>query len=371
MTRQSRVLVVDDTPQNVKLLSDLLGAKGYAVVTATCGQEALQRVAQDGPDIVLLDVMMPDLTGYEVCARIRADPATTLLPVVMVTSLDPHTERVKGIEAGADDFLAKPINQPELFARVRSLLRIRSLQNEVQRQADELREWNARLEDRVQSQVAELARMTRLKRFFARPVVDALLASDEHAILAPHRREICYAFVDLRGFTAFTDAAEPEEVQRLLSEYHATLGSIVAAHEGTLDRFAGDGILVFFNDPFPVPDAPRRAATMALEMQRAFAPLRARWQKSGHELDLGIGIAQGFATLGAFGFEQRVDYSAIGSVVNLAARLCEEAPGGAIIVDRRTRGALDEIAQFEPFGPLTLKGYAQPVPAFVLQRLLG
>jgi class 3 adenylate cyclase/CheY-like chemotaxis protein len=368
MTQPSRVLVVDDTPQNVKLLGDLLEAKGYAVSTAACGEEALRRVREDTPDIVLLDVMMPDLTGYEVCARLRADPATALLPIVMVTSLDPHTERVKGIEAGADDFLHKPINQPELFARVRSLLRIRSLQSEVLRQADELKQWNARLEERVRSQVAELERMARLKRFFARPVVEAILASSEQTILAPHRREICYVFVDLRGFTAFTDAAEPEEVQRLLAEYHATLGRLVVEHEGTLDRFAGDGILVFFNDPLPVADAPRRAAAMALAMQHAFAPLRARWQKSGYELDLGIGIAQGFATVGAFGFDERVDYSAIGGVVNLAARLCEESPGGHVLVDRRMRGALDG-AQFAPFGPLTLKGYSHPVPAFVLQRL--
>jgi class 3 adenylate cyclase len=368
MTVQAKVLVVDDTPHNVKLLADLLSVKGYAVSTAVNGEEALAKVAADPPDIVLLDVMMPGLSGYDVCRRLRAEPATELLPVVMVTSLDPQQERVKGIEAGADDFLSKPINQPELFARVRSLLRVKSLQDEVKRQAQELKQLNARLEDRVQAQVGELDRLSQLKRFFSPTVADAIVSAGENSILAPHRREICYVFADLRGFTAFTDSAEPEEVQTVLHDYHAAMGAIVTAHEGTLDRFAGDGILIFFNDPLPTPEPVKRAAGMALAMQEAFVPLRERWAKQGHELDLAVGIAKGFATLGAFGYEGRFDYSAIGSVVNLAARLCAEAQPGQILVDRRARAALDDEFAAEPMGPLSLKGYAQPVPAFVLKR---
>jgi class 3 adenylate cyclase len=286
----------------------------------------------------------------------------------MVTSLDPQQERVKGIEAGADDFLSKPINQPELFARVRSLLRVKALQDEVKRQAGTLKELNAKLEDRVQAQVGELDRLGQLKRFFSPPVADAIVSAGENSILAPHRREICYVFADLRGFTAFTDSAEPEEVQTVLHDYHAAMGTIITAHEGTLDRFAGDGILIFFNDPLPIAEPMQRAAAMSLAMQEAFAPLRARWTKQGYELDLAIGIAKGFATLGAFGFEGRFDYSAIGSVVNLAARLCAEAQPGQILVDRRARAALDDEFVAEPTGPLVLKGYAQPVPAFVLKR---
>src|SRR5438552_12197461 len=219
------------------------------------------------PDIVLLDVMMPGLSGYDVCRRIRADPTTALLPVVMVTSLDPQTERVKGIEAGADDFISKPINQPELFARVRSLLRIKALQDEVRRQSDALKEWNVKLEDRVREQIGELERLGKLKRFFSPTVAEAIVNAGETSILTPHRREICYVFVNLRGFTAFTDTAEPEEVQTLLQVYHATMGTIINEAEATVDRFAGDGILLFFNDPFPVPDAAMRAARMALRMQ--------------------------------------------------------------------------------------------------------
>jgi adenylate cyclase len=362
----AKLLVVDDTPLNLKLLGDLLTVKGYAVTTAGSGEEALAKLAAEAPDIVLLDVMMPGLSGYDVCRRIRADPATALLPVVMVTSLDPHEERIHGIEAGADDFLSKPINQPELFARVRSLLRIKSLQDEVRRQAEALREWNVKLEDRVREQVAELERLSQLKRFFAPAVAEAIVSSGERSILTPHRREICYVFVDLRGFTAFTDAAEPEEVQNVLGDYHAAMGRLIVEHEGTLDRFAGDGILVFFNDPFPLPEPGKRAATMALAMRARFDELRTQWQKTGYDLDLGMGIARGYATLGAFGYEGRFDYTAVGRVVNLAARLCGEAKPGQILIDQRTRAALGDAFRSEVLGPVVLKGFAQPVPVFAL-----
>ena len=362
----ARVLVVDDTPQNVKLLADILGAKGFVAITAANGEEALAKLAAERPDIVLLDVMMPGLSGYDVCRRIRADPATALLPVVLVTSLDPHEERVKGIEAGADDFLSKPIHQAELLARVRSLLRIKALQDEVRRQADELREWNATLEARVQSAVAEIASLGRLRQFFSAPVADAIVSSGEASLLAPHRREVCCVFIDLRGFTAFTDSAEPEEVMAVISEFNAAMGPLVAEHEGTVPHFTGDGMLIFFNDPIEVPDPCPRAARMALAMQARFVPLSERWRRLGHELQLGIGIARGYATLGAMGYEGRWDYTAIGSVVNLAARLCAEAAGGQILVDRRARAGLDEAFVLDPVEPLSLKGYDKPVPAFLL-----
>ena len=362
----ARVLVVDDTPQNVKLLADILGAKGFVAITAANGEEALAKLAAEQPDIVLLDVMMPGLSGYDVCRRIRADPATALLPVVLVTSLDPHEERVKGIEAGADDFLSKPIHQAELLARVRSLLRIKALQDEVRRQADELREWNATLESRVRSAVAEIASLGRLRQFFSAPVADAIVSSGEASLLAPHRREVCCVFIDLRGFTAFTDSAEPEEVMAVISEFNAAMGPLVAEHEGTVPHFTGDGMLIFFNDPIEVPDPCPRAARMALAMQARFVPLSERWRRLGHELQLGIGIARGYATLGAMGYEGRWDYTAIGSVVNLAARLCAEAAGGQILVDRRARAGLDEAFVLDPVEPLSLKGYDKPVPAFLL-----
>ena len=365
MSIAPKVLVVDDTPQNVKLLADILTAKGFAPITAASGEEALARLAADSPDIVLLDIMMPGLSGYDVCRRIRADAATALLPVVLVTSLDPHGERLKGIEAGADDFVQKPFNQAELLARVRSLLRIKTLQDEVVRQAAELKEWNATLDARVQAALAEVEGLGRLRRFFSAPVADAIIQRGD-AALAPHRREICCVFTDLRGFTAFTDSAEPEEVMAVLDVFHQAMGALIDRYEGTVPHFAGDGILIFFNDPIEVPDACARAAHMAVAMQAAFVPLRDRWRKLGHELDLGIGIASGFATLGAVGYQGRVDYSAIGSVVNLAARLCGEAQGGQTLVDRRTHARLPDGFANEPLAPLTLKGFDRPVVAFVL-----
>jgi adenylate cyclase len=355
----ARILVVDDTPQNVKLLADLLAVKGYAVSTAGDGPSALERLAAESPDLVLLDVMMPGMSGYDVCRQIRGDPRTALLPVVLVTALDPQQERVKGIEAGADDFLSKPIHQPELFARVKSLLRIKRLQDEVRR-------WNEELEHRVHAQVAEIQRLGRLKRFFSPQIAEAVLAQGE-AALRPHRREVSVVFLDLRGFTAFTERAAPEEVMALLRDYHARLGTLVLSHGGTLERFAGDSVMVFFNDPVPMPQPALEAVRMACAALEAFVPLAEDWAKRGFELALGAGIAQGYATLGAIGFEGRWDYAAIGGVTNLAARLCAEAKGGEVLVCQRTRASVEGQAEFEPVGPLQLRGFAQPVPAFRIQ----
>ena len=360
----AKLLVVDDTPLNVKLLADLLRATGYAVETAASGQEALDKVAAGPPDLVLLDVMMPEMSGYEVCARIRANPETAMLPVVMVTSLDPGPERVKGIEAGADDFLSKPVNQPELLARVRSLLRVKQLH-------DELASLNRDLEQRVREQVAQLDRLGRLKRFFSPQLAEAIVTGGADDPLKTHRREIAVVFLDLRGFTAFAETAEPEEVMGVLREYHAEMGRLVVEHEGTLERFTGDGMMIFFNDPVPVPDAGLRAVRMAVAMRERVGELIGKWKKQGFELDLGVGIAQGYATIGAIGFEGRLDYGAIGTVTNLAARLCGEAQPGQILVARRVLAQLEGLVEVEDAGELTLKGFHRPVVAANVIRLRG
>jgi class 3 adenylate cyclase len=357
MTVPRKILVVDDTPQNVKLLADLLGAKGYAVATARSGQEALAKVDAERPDLVLLDVVMPEMSGYEVCTKLRTNPATATLPVVMVTALDPAQERVKGIEAGADDFLTKPINQPELLARVRSLLRVKELH-------DQLAESNRTLERRVAEQVGQLERLGRLKRFFSPQLAEMIVSGDAEDPLRSHRREVTVVFLDLRGFTAFAETSEPEEVMGVLREYHAEMGRLILEHEGTLERFTGDGMMIFFNDPVPVPDAPQRAVRMAAAMRARVDELLMKWKKRGYELDFGVGIAQGYATIGAIGFEGRMDYGAIGTVTNLAARLCGEAGPRQILVSQRVRAAVEDMVEVEELGGLALKGFSRPVPAF-------
>jgi len=358
----ARILVVDDTPMNVKLLEGVLTGHGYEVLTAGSGAAALERVREDRPDLVLLDVVMPELSGYEVCRRLRADESTRLLPIVMVTALDPGQERVKGIEAGADDFLTKPINQAELLARVRSLLRVKALH-------DELGELNRTLEQRVRDQVAQLERLGRLRRFFSPQLAELIVAGDAADPLKSHRREITVVFLDLRGFTAFAESAEPEEVMAVLREYHAEMGALILAAEGTLERFTGDGMMIFFNDPVEVPDPAPRAVRMAAAMRERIGSLTETWRKRGFDLDFGIGIAQGYATIGAIGFEGRWDYGAIGTVTNLAARLCGEAKPGQILLSQRVAGNVEGIAAVEPVGELGLKGFQRPVKAFNVVRL--
>lgn len=365
----AHILVVDDVDKNVRLLADILTARGYRTSTAASGEEALARIADDPPDLVLLDVMMPGMNGYDVCRAIRADPAQAVLPVVLVTALNPEQERVNGLNAGADDFLSKPIHQAELLARVRSLLRVKTLYDEVQRQRAELLAWNRTLEQRVAESVQQLERVGQLKRFFSPQLAQAIIAGGADDPLRSHRREITVVFLDLRGFTAFTETADPEEVMAVLAQYHAAMGRQVLDHQGTLERFSGDGMMIFFNDPQPVDDAPARALRMAVRMQREMAALSGQWRRRGYDLHMGVGIAQGFATLGGIGFDGRIDYGAIGTVTNLAARLCGEAAAGEILVSQRIKAALQDMAleaewSIEPVGELELKGFHRKVAAW-------
>ncbi|MGH8650306.1 MAG: response regulator, partial [Burkholderiales bacterium] len=319
-------LIADSGPALEAMTSSVSSLQSVNIVRHCHGHApigaGLKRCA---PDLVLLDEMMPGMSGYEVCRKIRENATTALLPVVLCTSLDPQQERVKGIEAGADDFLNKPINQPELFARVKALLRVKSLQDEVMRQADELRVWNAKLEERVHEQVSQLERLSRLKRFVSPKIGELILSGEVDDPLQTHRREITVVFTDLRGFTAFGEAAEPEEVMGVLRDYHATLGNIVVKHEGTIEHFAGDGVMILFNDPIQLEQPELAAVCMALEMRDAVGKLSLSWKKRGHDLGFGVGVANGYATMGAIGFEGRRDYGAIGPVCNLSARLCSEA----------------------------------------------
>lgn len=361
---QERILVVDDVPANVRLLEAILAPAGFAVSSASSGPEALELVTAELPDLVLLDVQMAGMNGYEVCRRIRENDATALIPVVMVTSHDSEA-RIDGIRAGADDFVTKPFDQQELLLRVRSLVRIKRYHDTIRAQAAELAELNHTLEERVAEQVAELGRMARLRRFLSPTLAEVVMERGE-SVLESHRRELAVLFADLRGWTDFSAATEPEEVMTVVGSYHAAMGELILRYEATVGWFAGDGLMVWFNDPIPCDDPAARAVRMAVEMRNAMSELTAAWRKRGHELDFSLGVALGYATIGRIGFDGRYDYGAVGSVLNLASRLCDAAEPGQIVVSQRVLAEVEEIVEAEPLGALTLKGFGKPLEAFAV-----
>ncbi len=364
-----RILVVDDNEVNRDILVTRLETHGYEMLQAADGEEAIATAKKYLPDLILLDVMMPKIDGIEVTRRLKADAALPFMPIILVTAKADSRDVVEGLDAGADEYLTKPVDQMSLVARVKSVLRIKELHDTVTAQAADLSTWNKTLEQRVADQVTEIERVGRLKRFLAPQVAEAILSSGDEKILESHRRDISVVFCDLRGFTAFAESAEPEEVMNVLKEYHSCLGALIHKHEGTLDKYAGDGLMVLFNDPLPCSEPALRAVRMAVEMREQVEKLAVKWRKYGHELGFGLGISHGYATMGRIGFEGRFDYSAIGSVVNLAARLCGEANAGQILVDRKVFMAIEEIADVEQTGELNLKGFHRPVLAYDVRTL--
>jgi adenylate cyclase len=368
MNDPPRILVVDDNEMNRDIIVTRLEANGYKTLQAADGQEALAAVTQHHPDLVLLDVMMPNIDGLEACRQLKDNAGLAFTPVILVTAKAATQDVVAGLDAGADEYLTKPIDQSALVARVRSVLRIKALHDQVQAQAADLATWNQTLEQRVREQVAEIERIGRLKRFLS-PQVAQLVSSGDERVLESHRSEVTVVFCDLRDFTAFAEAAEPEEVIAILREYHRALGALIDKFEGTVERFAGDGLMVLFNDPLPCAAPWARAVQMAIEMRDEVAKLAANWRTHGHDLGFGIGIAHGYATLGCIGFEGRFQYSATGTVANLASRLCDHALNGQILVDAKVHAEAEALAELELVGELDLKGFRRPVKAFNVRRL--
>ncbi len=363
------IMVVDDNEGNREMLARRLARQGYRVEVAAGGRQALKTLESTAVDLVLLDVMMPEMDGYEVLQRLKADARLRDIPVLMISALDEIQSVVRCIELGAEDYLSKPFDPVLLRARIGACLEKKRLHDQEARHRQELAELNRTLEQRVQEQVAQLERLGRLKRFFSPQLAELIVEGGAEDPLKTHRREVTVVFLDLRGFTAFAETAEPEEVMGVLREYHAEMGKLILEHEGTLERFTGDGMMIFFNDPVPVPSPVERAIRMAVAMRDRVGELSVAWRKRGYDLAFGIGVAQGYATIGAIGFEGRWDYGAIGTVTNLAARLCGEARGGQILVSSRVAGAAEGLVETEEVGPLVLKGLLKPVPTINVLRL--
>ena len=349
MTGNGTALVVDDSAVNRLVLVRRLETLGLDVIQAENGREALAVLAAEPGrvDVVLLDVIMPELDGYETLAAMKADDETRHIPVLIVSGVDELDSVVRCIELGASDYLPKPINASILAARINASLAAKRLHDVEQA-----------LNRTIERQKEELSR-------FLSPQVAALVSSaDGEQLLAGHRREITVAFCDLRGFTAFAEQADPEQLMTLLSQYHRMMGEAITKHEGTLEHFAGDGVMVFFNDPIEQGDHVERCVRMAVEMRDRFADLAAAWRSVGYELGFGVGIAVGYATLGRIGFDGRHDYAAIGSVTNLASRLCAGAAEWEILVTERVFSAAGSLVVGDDAGQRELRGFSRPVHAF-------
>ena len=350
-----RALIVDDSRVNRIVLTRLLQTIGLEVDEVENGLEALARLGARPQefDVVLLDVLMPEMDGYETLAAIKADETIRHIPVIVVSGVEEIDSAVRCIELGATDYLVKPIEPKVLGARINASLAAKRVHDlEI-----EYLEKQTALTATIERQRAELSR-------FVSPQIAELVSSpDGEHLLAGHRRQITAVFCDLRGFTTFAEQADPEELLGVLGTYHAMIGNAIAEHGGTLEHFAGDGVMSFFNDPSPQPDHVERAVRMASVIRSRFRPLAEEWQRSGYELGLGIGIAVGYATMGRIGFEGRYDYGAIGNVVILASRLSSQAAPDQILMSQRAHAMVEGLVDVESVGDLSLKGFSRPVPA--------
>jgi len=339
------LLVADDNADMRSYLARMLAGQ-YRVVLARDGAEALEQARALRPDLIVTDLMMPRMNGIDLLQAVRRDNALRLTPVIFLTARAGSEARVESLEAGADDYVAKPFDEHELLARVHNLIRARAQERELA--------------------ALQKDKMTRL---MPQHLADMILSGNRDDLLKGHRAEITVVFIDLRGFTAFAEIADPEDLMTVLRQYQGEMGRLIFTYNGILERFSGDAMMIFFNDPVPVPNHAEQAARLAIAMRDRVEGLRMQWSQRGIDLGAGIGITTGYATLGLIGFAERQDYAAIGTVTNLAARLCSAAQHGQILVSGRFLELVQHLARTEPVGQLALKGFHQPVPAFNLISL--
>jgi adenylate cyclase len=359
-----RILVVDDIPDNVTMLTAHLASKGYKTLKAFNGIQALRIAVKELPDLIMLDVNMPQLSGLDICAQLKQREETENIPIILVTAHSDAEDIVRGFEVGADDYLIKPYNYLEMLARVRSMLRIRESQAQLRTANQQLDELNHNLEAQVQQQVQELERVNRLRRFFSPQIVESIVSENSEEMLKEHSREISVVFLDLRRFTPFAEQNTPQTVIQTVRSLHHIVGPIIFSYGGTLERFTGDGMMVFLGDPKPMEDHAEKAVLMCIEIREAVRKLSAKWAEEGHDLKLGLGVATGVACMGSIGFEGRLDYAAIGTVTNLSARLCGKAAGEQILIDQATVDQLPDSIKISPFGEVSLRGFAQAHKTF-------
>jgi class 3 adenylate cyclase len=312
--------------------------KDYRIALAKDGADAFEQARRLHPDLIVTDVMMPKMSGHDLLQVVRQEKTLRSTPVIFLTARAGTEARIESLDAGADDYLSKPFDELELLARVGNLIRARSQEREL----------------------AQLQK-EKIGRFLPRNLAEMIMSGEHEEFLKGHRREITVVFIDLRGFTAFVEKTDPEEVMTILREYQAVMGHLVSEYGGTLERFVGDAVMVYFNDPLPCLNHARQAVKMAIAMRQAIYTLQQEWKPRGIELGAGIGIATGYATIGAVGFKDRLDYAAIGPVTNLAARLCSEAQHGQILLSDRVLPLVEELIKAESIGELTLKGIPRPV----------
>jgi signal transduction histidine kinase/class 3 adenylate cyclase len=341
------LIVADDNADMRRYLERVL-SREYRIVLAKDGAEALAQARTLRPDLILTDVMMPRMSGPDLLKAVREDRALCSTPLIFITARAGTEARIESLDAGADDYLAKPFDENELLARVDNLIRTRNQQRELAKLQKE-----------------------KMARFLPLHLADMIISEDREDFLRGHRAEITVVFVDLRGFTAFSETADPEDLMTVLRQYQAEIGPLISQYNGTLERFAGDAMMIFFNDPIPVPNHTEQAAWMAIAIRQRVAALQAQWSKRGFDLGIGIGIATGYATLGVIGFEERKDYAAIGPVTNLAARLCQEAKDGQILASGRFLELVEALVRTEPLGDLSLKGFRRRVSVHNIIEMSG